>query len=118
MGIPGNPENGHLHFPCWCGDEHLSAGEISLIALLAAGLTTGEVASTMFVSPHTVAHRLTRVLEKCVARNRTELVAKAYAAGVLKAGDWPPRGSGQSCLNGATNKRTDGMATAVPVPRE
>ena len=38
------------------------------------------------------------MLRRTQARNRAELVARAYAAGILTPRAWPPRQSGRRCL--------------------
>ena len=84
--------------PCCCQAEHLTDREIDVLCQLAAGLTNDEAASAMSVSGHTVAGHLRTMLARASARNRAELVARAYAAGVLAAHSWPPRWSGRRCL--------------------
>jgi len=51
-----------------------------------------------YLSGHTIAGHLRTMLARSSARNRAELVARAYAAGVLTVHIWPPRRSGRSCL--------------------
>src|SRR5258708_32405506 len=41
---------------------------------------------------------LRAMLARTSAHNRAELVARAYAAGVLTTHSWPPRWSGRRCL--------------------
>ncbi len=84
--------------PCCCQVEHLTDREIDVLCQLAAGLTNDEAASAISVSGHTVAGHLRTMLTRASARNRAELVARAYAAGVLTAHNWPPQWSGRRCL--------------------
>jgi DNA-binding CsgD family transcriptional regulator len=84
--------------PCCCQAEHLTDREIDVLCQLAAGLTNDQAASAMSVSGHTVAGHLRSMLARATARNRAELVARAYAAGVLTANSWPPRWSGRRCM--------------------
>jgi DNA-binding CsgD family transcriptional regulator len=84
--------------PCCCQAEHLTDREIDVLCQLAAGMTNDQAASAMFVSEHTVAGHLRSKLTRAGARNRAELVARAYAAGVLTAHRWPPRWSGRRRL--------------------
>lgn len=69
----------------------LTAREASIICLLACGLTNWEIAKRLMISHHTVAQHVTRMLYLWEARSRCELVARAYAVGVLMPGVWPPQ---------------------------
>jgi DNA-binding CsgD family transcriptional regulator len=84
--------------PCCCQAEHLTDREIDVLCQLAAGLTNDQAASAISVSGHTIAGHLREMLARASARNRAELVARAYAAGVLTAHNWPPQSSGRRCL--------------------
>jgi DNA-binding NarL/FixJ family response regulator len=65
--------------------------EISIICLVAAGFTNTQVARELCISHHTVAQHVAEMLRRSSARSRCELVARAYAAGLLLTGVWPPR---------------------------
>lgn len=65
--------------------------EAEILALLAAGLSTDEVARELHISGHTVTHHIGKMLDRVEASNRTELVARGYALGILRPRDWPPR---------------------------
>jgi DNA-binding CsgD family transcriptional regulator len=65
--------------------------EAEILALLAAGLSTDEVGRELHISAHTVTHHIGKMLDRVEASNRTELVARGYALGVLRPQDWPPR---------------------------
>jgi len=81
---------------CCCHAEHFTGREADVLCQVAAGASNEEVASTLNISGHTVAGYLRVMLHRSQARNRAELVARAYAAGILHA--WPPRLSGRRCL--------------------
>lgn len=49
------------------------------------------MAMRLHISRHTVSQHIAMMLHKVQARNRGELIARAYAAGTLTAGVWPPR---------------------------
>ncbi len=83
---------------CCCLEAHFTEREVDLLCLLAAGASTESAASELSVSPHTVAHHLGQMLRRVDAHNRTELVARAYSAGVLVPGSWPPGASGRRCV--------------------
>ncbi|MET7674115.1 PAS domain-containing protein [Streptomyces seoulensis] len=65
--------------------------EGAVLALLAQGATTGRAARELGLSRDGVAYHLRRLSARWHAANRTELVARAYALGVLTPGVWPPR---------------------------
>ena len=69
----------------------LTDRELAIASLLAEGLSTETIAGKLFLSPHTVAAHLAKMLRNLDARNRTELVARLYAYGILASGEWPPR---------------------------
>jgi DNA-binding NarL/FixJ family response regulator len=54
-----------------------------VLVLLADGLTTGQVASALLVSEHTVRSRVRSTLGKLGARNREHAIAIAFREGVL-----------------------------------
>ena len=62
----------------------LTARELSVIGLLAEGLSNSEVAQRLFVSPRTVDYHVSALLRKLDARTRGEAVASARRLGVLK----------------------------------
>lgn len=84
--------------PCCCQAEHFTDRELDVLCHVAAGAANDEVATSMNISSHTVAGHLRAMLHRSQARNRAELVARAYAAGVLTPLTWPPRWSGRRCL--------------------
>jgi DNA-binding CsgD family transcriptional regulator len=83
---------------CCCHAEHLTAREIDVLCAVAAGSSTDQAAVTLHMSSHTITHHLGDMLRRTGAGNRTELVARAYAAGILLPGTWPPLWSGRHCV--------------------
>ncbi|MFD8392320.1 PAS domain-containing protein [Streptomyces sp. NPDC059680] len=61
-----------------------------VLALLAGGATTAGAARELGLSKDGVTYHLRRLSARWNAANRTELVARAYALGVLAPGVWPP----------------------------
>ncbi|GHI03649.1 diguanylate cyclase [Streptomyces cellostaticus] len=61
-----------------------------VLALLAGGATTARAARELGLSKDGVTYHLRRLSARWGAANRTELVARAYALGVLTPGVWPP----------------------------
>ncbi|MEY9996599.1 PAS domain S-box-containing protein [Streptomyces sp. V4I8] len=64
--------------------------EARVLALLAGGATTARAARETGLTVDGVNYHLRRLSARWDAANRTELVARAYALGVLAAGVWPP----------------------------
>lgn len=64
--------------------------EARILALPAEGATTARAARETGLTPDGVTYHLRRLSARWGAANRTELVARAYASGVLAAGVWPP----------------------------
>ncbi|WLW50036.1 PAS domain-containing protein [Streptomyces sp. YU58] len=64
--------------------------EARILALLAGGATTARAARETGLTTDGVSYHLRRLSARWGAANRTELVARAYALGVLASGVWPP----------------------------
>jgi PAS domain S-box-containing protein len=64
--------------------------EARILALLAGGATTAKAARDTGLTSDGVTYHLRRLSARWGAGNRTELVARAYALGVLTPGVWPP----------------------------
>jgi two-component system nitrate/nitrite response regulator NarL len=61
----------------------LSPRERQVLDLIAAGLTTPEIAAFLGVAPHSAAEYARRLRRKLGARNRAHIVARAYALRLL-----------------------------------
>ncbi|MGW6887732.1 PAS domain S-box protein [Streptomyces chartreusis] len=64
--------------------------EARILALLAGGATTARAARETDLTVDGVNYHLRRLSARWDATNRTELVARAYALGVLAVRVWPP----------------------------
>jgi DNA-binding NarL/FixJ family response regulator len=64
----------------------LTARELEILTLIAAGLTNSEIAARLFISPLTCKSHVSRVLTKLNARDRTQLVVIAYESGLVVPG--------------------------------
>ncbi|MFE6887040.1 PAS domain-containing protein [Streptomyces sp. NPDC057694] len=71
--------------------EALHPNEERILALLAAGATTAQAARETGLTTDGVTYHLRQLSRRWGAANRTELVARAYASGVLVPGVWPPQ---------------------------
>jgi DNA-binding CsgD family transcriptional regulator len=76
---------------CTCPARRLTTRELDVAELLAQGLSTDMMAGALSLSHHTITAHLGKMLRRLNAQNRTELVARLYAYGVLASGEWPPR---------------------------
>jgi DNA-binding CsgD family transcriptional regulator len=72
------------------GPAEVTPMEARVLSLLAAGATTARAARETGLTTDGVTYHLRRLTSRWHAANRTELVARAYALGVLAPGVWPP----------------------------
>jgi LuxR family maltose regulon positive regulatory protein len=63
--------------------EPLSARELEVLQLIAEGLTNRDVASRLYLSPHTVKVHTRNIFTKLAVHNRTQAVARGKALGIL-----------------------------------
>jgi DNA-binding NarL/FixJ family response regulator len=68
------------------GDSGLSEREMEVLACLAQGKTTSQIASELFISDNTVKTHVRHILEKLDASNRAEAVSKAIQMGLIGSG--------------------------------
>jgi len=61
----------------------LTPRQLDVLALVADGRTTTEIARQLELSPHTVKNYLERIFERLGARDRTQAVAMALREGIL-----------------------------------
>lgn len=67
--------------PPWLGT--LTAREQEVLRCLARGLSNGEIAVELFISPTTVKSHVASLLTKIVVRDRVQLVVVAYRSGFV-----------------------------------
>jgi DNA-binding CsgD family transcriptional regulator/predicted transcriptional regulator len=72
--------------------DGLSAREVEILTLVAAGCTDRQVAERLHLSPHTVATHLRRMRERLGCRSRAALVRSALARGWLACTEARPEG--------------------------
>ena len=63
--------------------EPLSARELEVLQLIAEGLTNQDVATRLYLSPHTVKVHTRNIFTKLAVNNRTQAVAQGKALGIL-----------------------------------
>jgi len=64
----------------------LSGHELSILELVAEGLTNREIGARLHLSHYTVKDYLTRIMRKLGTRSRAETVARAVQQGLLSGG--------------------------------
>jgi PAS domain S-box-containing protein len=69
----------------------LTTLEARLLEGVAAGTPTVGLAEALRMTRQGVDHRVRAMLRKLRASNRPELISRAYHAGILVRGEWPPR---------------------------
>ncbi|HWU48163.1 MAG TPA: response regulator transcription factor [Humibacter sp.] len=66
--------------------DALTEREREVLTLVGQGLTNGEIAARLFMSPLTSKTHVSRILSKLGARDRVHLVVIAYETGLVRAG--------------------------------
>jgi DNA-binding NarL/FixJ family response regulator len=65
------------------GFARFTQRELSILQLAAKGCTNIQIAANLNISKYTVAQHIAKMLQRAGAANRTDLVSKAHAAGIL-----------------------------------
>ncbi len=69
----------------------LTRMETLVLEGVAAGMSTVQLAAKLFLSRGGVEYHVSALMKNLGAANRSELVSKAYTAGLFGLGNWPPR---------------------------
>ncbi len=62
--------------------DHLTARELEVLSLIAAGLSNAQIADRLVIAPKTAEHHVGRVLAKLGVRSRAEAAAHAVREGL------------------------------------
>jgi DNA-binding CsgD family transcriptional regulator len=69
----------------------LSRMDARVLEGVAAGMSTIQLAAKLFLSRGGVEYHVSALMKNLKAVNRSELVSRAYSAGLFSVGSWPPR---------------------------
>jgi DNA-binding CsgD family transcriptional regulator/tetratricopeptide (TPR) repeat protein len=83
----GVPEQGAAASRADSAPFGLTTREMEVLALLSEGLTNGQIAKRLFISPHTVGVHVSRVLMKMQVTSRTRAAAVAHTLNIGRAGN-------------------------------
>jgi DNA-binding NarL/FixJ family response regulator len=72
--------------PAVSGLDELTEREAEVVALVGTGLSNGEIAERLVISPATARTHVSRAMLKLGARDRAQLVVFAYEAGLVRPG--------------------------------
>lgn len=72
--------------PAGAALTELTSREREVMTLVAEGLTNAEIGDRLFMSPATARTHVSRILTKLGARDRTQLVVRAYESGLVRPG--------------------------------
>jgi DNA-binding CsgD family transcriptional regulator len=71
--------------------EPLTKVDAGVLEGVASGMSTVKLATNLFLSRGGVEYHVNALMKRLKAGNRSELVSKAYAAGLFSIGMWPSR---------------------------
>ncbi|MEW1718244.1 PAS domain-containing protein [Streptomyces sp. NPDC093109] len=72
------------------GTVHADGTELRILALTAGGATAAQIASAVGLTADGVNYHLKRLSRRWGVSGKAALVARAYTAGILAPGTWPP----------------------------
>jgi DNA-binding NarL/FixJ family response regulator len=72
--------------PAVSGLDELTEREAEIVSLVGTGLSNGEIAERLVISPATARTHVSRAMLKLGARDRAQLVVFAYEAGLVTPG--------------------------------
>jgi DNA-binding CsgD family transcriptional regulator len=94
-----SPSRQHVQGTGQRSNEHLSARECAVLALIAKGQSNKRVAQTLRIAPETVKSHVKRAFLKLGSKTRAEAVARATELGFLRNTATLPKSSYGSALS-------------------
>jgi DNA-binding CsgD family transcriptional regulator len=88
---PGESVGGTVAGPVNHQDPLLSKLDAQVLEGVASGASTVQLAARLYLSRQGVEYHVRLMLQRLKAPNRTALVARAHAMGMLTVGHWPPQ---------------------------
>jgi DNA-binding NarL/FixJ family response regulator len=82
------------------GFSRLTAKQLSILVMIARGLTNREIAYELHMSKYTVAQHIKEMLKRTGAVNRTDLINRAHITGILNGRDSITRQSKETSNDG------------------
>jgi PAS domain S-box-containing protein len=73
------------------GKKLLTKMDARILEGVAAGITTPQLAATLYLSRGGVEYHVAALLRKLKVTNRAAMISKAYARGIFGVGTWPPK---------------------------
>jgi hypothetical protein len=83
-------ESAALTFPAG-STKRLTRIDALVLEGVAAGMSTVQLAAKLFLSRGGVEYHVSALMKNLEAANRSEVVSKAYSAGLFSVGSWPPQ---------------------------
>ncbi|MFR0359483.1 helix-turn-helix transcriptional regulator [Streptomyces sediminimaris] len=71
--------------------QQLSEVDARILEGICAGVSTMQLAAALFLSRGGVEYHVKSLMQRFKVKNRSALISKAYSAGILRIGQWPPR---------------------------
>jgi DNA-binding CsgD family transcriptional regulator len=90
--------HGHCDRRCACGGSHVTLRQAEVLALVATGLTVDQAARRLGIATTTAEDHLRSMRQRTRTHTCTELVARAFVAGIFKPASWPPTLTGRLCV--------------------
>jgi DNA-binding CsgD family transcriptional regulator len=86
------PDRAHVPAPSEADQrKRLSELDARVLEGIATGVSTARLATKLYLSRQGIEYHVSAMLRRFKTPNRSALVSKAYAQGILPVGQWPPK---------------------------